>query len=106
MDDAAEAFTSFTANPLSPLSAMFSLPASKSQADEVSNSNIDLREDELMEEDRGENEEADDSQEPLRRIRLVTLDNSQEQEEITEATKLRRSFEVIPLRRSRASYNR
>ena len=104
MDDAAEAFTSFTANPLSPLSSIFSLPASKSQAEEVSDSNIDLREDELMEEDRGENEEADDSPEPLRRIRLVTLDDPQEG--VTEATKLRRSFEVIPLRRSRALYNR
>ena len=106
LDDAVDAFSSitFTSNPLSPLQSIFSLPTSKSQADDVHDSNIDLREDELMEEDRGENEEADDSPELMRRIRVVSIDDPRES--TTEATKLRRTFDVVPLRIARATYSR
>jgi hypothetical protein len=106
LEDASEAFSSFAANPLSPISSFFgALPRSSSTAEEVLESDIDLREEEVMEEDRGENEEADDSPEPLRRIRLLTIDGELEQN-LTDATKLRRTFEAIPLRRNRASYSR
>lgn len=73
---------------------------STSTVAEVREIDIDLREEELMEEDRGAEEEEDDSPSPLRKVRVVKANEGQQ---VTLATKLRRSWEVIPLRWTRAT---
>lgn len=68
LDDASEAINSVIANPLSPLTSIFGGGTAKATTQDVQNNDIDLREDEVLEEDRGEGEEADDSPELLRRV--------------------------------------
>lgn len=103
-EDAADAFNAVVANPLSPFTSMFSGVGSSetgaSTIEEVRESDIDLREEELMEEDRGAEEEDDDSPDLERKVRVVM---TREAEIITDATKLRRTWEVIPLRWTRAT---
>ena len=103
LDDASEVFNNVIANPLGPLTSIFGGPTKTTAAD-VSNNDIDLREDEVLEEDRGEGEEADDSPQPLRRVVIVTVPGNDQG--LTETTKRRRAWEVIPLRRSRAQFTR
>ncbi|KAH8110641.1 hypothetical protein DFH11DRAFT_757113 [Phellopilus nigrolimitatus] len=101
-ENASDVFTTAIVNPLSPLTSMFG-GGPKATIQEVYNSDIDLREDEVLEEDRGAEEEADDSPELMRRVRVVAVS---EGENPTEATRKRRAWEIVPLRRSRALYNR
>ncbi|KAI5122356.1 hypothetical protein M0805_004114 [Coniferiporia weirii] len=104
LENASDVFTNVIVNPLSPLTSIFGGTPKSATAQEVYNSDIDLREDELLEEDRGEGEEADDSPENMRRVRVLSVNEGEQG--ITEATKRRRAWEVIPLRRSRALYTR
>ena len=58
-----------------------------------------------QEEDRTEGEEADDSPENIRRIRVVGV-TEEENGSSTDAAKLRRKWEILPVRRSMALYTR
>ncbi|KAI9570371.1 WD40 repeat-like protein [Boletus coccyginus] len=66
---------------------------------------IDLAEDEMLEQDRGEEGEADDSLEPQRNLRLLSIDPRGTLPEGTNARK-RRQWQVISLRRSAAHRGR
>ena len=103
-DDATEALSAVVSNPLSPFTSIFggagSSKAGSSTVEAVHESDIDLREEELMEEDRGAEEEDDDSPELGRKVRVVMAKVG---EALTDATKLRRAWEVIPLRWTRAT---
>lgn len=103
-EDASEAISTVISNPLSPFTSIFGglgmNKTSTSTVAEVREIDIDLREEELMEEDRGAEEEEDDSPSPLRKVRVVKANEGQQ---VTLATKLRRSWEVIPLRWTRAT---
>ena len=70
----------------------------------TTNSDIDLREDEVLEEDRGEGEEVDDSPELRRDVRVIAVGDHETG--LTELTKRRRAWEVLPLRRTRVIYQR
>ena len=97
--------TVFTA-PLTPFVSLFGKGQNSSATvEDVYRTDIDLREDEVMEEDRTEGEEADDSPENIRRIRVVGV-TEEENGSSTDAAKLRRKWEILPVRRSRALYTR
>ena len=66
---------------------------------------IDLAEDEMLEQDRGEEGEADDSLEPQRNLRLLSIDPRGTLPEGTNARK-RRQWQVISLRRTAAHRGR
>jgi len=103
MEDMTEAVSNVFATPLTPFATLFGkAPAT---AEDVYRSDIDLREDEVLEEDRAEGEEVDDSPENIRRVRVVGVTEG-ENRALTEAAKLRRKWEVLPIRRSRALYTR
>ncbi|THH05170.1 hypothetical protein EW145_g4992 [Phellinidium pouzarii] len=104
LENASDVFNSVIASPLSPLASIFGGPSKSATVQEVYNSDIDLREDELLEEDRGEGEEVDDSQEKFRRVRVLTVNS--DEEGTAETAQRRRTWEVMPLRRSRALYTR
>lgn len=106
MEDVTEAVTNVFAVPLTPLASLFGkAPAPSATVEDVYRGDIDLREDELLEEDRAEGEEIDDSPENIRRVRVIGVAEGEDLS-LTEATKLRRRWEVLPIRRSRALYAR
>ncbi|KZS93461.1 hypothetical protein SISNIDRAFT_454653 [Sistotremastrum niveocremeum HHB9708] len=99
IDEAAEFFQS-TAAFFSP-KTIFSNPmftvVNPANADEVAESNIDLKEDEVLEQDRAEHEELDDSLEKLRRVSIVKLNGAESAPAPVTPAKLRRQWQVIPL---------
>lgn len=86
------AFTFLSGGPTSP----------KATPDEVFNGDIDLNEDDVLEQDRGEEGEVDDSPEWIRRIRVLDLSEF-DIETSGQKARARRFFEVIPLRKSIAT---
>ena len=70
--------------------------------EEVRESDIDLREDELLEQDWGESEELDDSLERIRPVRVLAVDKGEEAR-LGLAARERRTWEVVPLRKNKAS---
>ena len=62
---------------------------------------IDLAEDEVLEEERGEEGEVDDSPEPVRRVRMLTIvDKVKDERLLGPHARARRQWEAVPLRRS------
>ena len=57
---------------------------------------IDLNDDEVLEQERGEEGEVDDSPEPLRRLRILTIVSKESN--LGRNAKLRRKWEVLSLR--------
>jgi len=102
---------SFIDNASAFLSAPFSLLAGsvstqpKSTPEEVFSGDIDLAEDEMLEQDRGEEGEVDDSYEPQRKLRLLSIPARATPPEGTNARK-RRQWQVSSLRRSAAHRGR
>lgn len=100
VDDASEflttgvttAFSFFSGGPLSP----------KATPDEVFNGDIDLHDDEVLEQDRGEEGEVDDSLELMRRMRVLSL-SKEDLDASNPKARLRRQFEIVPLRTSVAT---
>lgn len=96
--DASEAISSALYSPLT----LFGAPPSTPTVEDLHRSDIDLREDEVVEEDRAAGEEADDSLERGRKVRVLAV-NEDDDEHATVAALQRRKWEVVPLRQSRAS---
>jgi len=87
-----------------PLSSFFTGESpTRATPDEVfSGGDIDLKEDEVLEEDRGEEGEVDDSPEPVRRVRVLSItDKVKEERVLGEKAKTRRRWEVISLRKTK-----
>lgn len=95
VDDASEflttgvsqAFSFLSGGPLSP----------KATPDEVFNGDIDLNDDQVLEHERGEEGEVDDSSEAGRKIRVLPL-SSEALSALGPQTQARQQFEVTPLR--------
>lgn len=62
--------------------------------EEVASVGVDLAEDEILEEERGEEAEVDDSPDPKREVLIV----SSETLDLVEKAKRRRQWEITPLR--------
>lgn len=86
------AFSFLSGGPMSP----------KATPEEVFNGDIDLNEDEVLEHERGEEGEVDDSPEAFRAIRVLSL-TSNDLNALGEKARTRQRFQVIPLRKSIAT---
>lgn len=103
--DDASAF--LTTNIFRPLEGVFTgglgNAAGRSTAEEVHNASLDLGDDEVLEEDRAEENEVDDSPEMVRRVRVVGIaDKDSKDKGLGEKTKKRRMWVAQGLRRSNA----
>ncbi|KAI0319055.1 hypothetical protein OF83DRAFT_1112585 [Amylostereum chailletii] len=101
MDDASDAIATAFRSPMSlfsiPNLQNIQMPTSPSAPQET----FDLREDEIEEQDRAEENEADDSPEKGRKARVVGT-REEEDKRLGESAKRRRLWEVLPLRRAPA----
>ena len=76
-------------------------PSASASATEVQKGEFDLREDELSEVDRVEEDGIDDSPDPLRRVRVISLASGVD-EDVGPRSRERRRWEIIPLLKSKA----
>ncbi|KAJ7492080.1 hypothetical protein FB451DRAFT_1216908 [Mycena latifolia] len=99
IDDAHAFISSAITSPLS----FFSGAAAPATPEAVFSSDIDLGEDEVLEEERGEEAEIDDSPEWGRSVRVLGIINkSKEEREIVEKARNRRRWQITPLRQTNA----
>lgn len=66
---------------------------------------IDLRDDEILDLDRGIEGEVDDSPDLLRVVRVVTISPTDYDKTVEPYKALRRKWELLPLRANRLSYH-
>lgn len=103
IDDAAQLLSSAISVPFSIFGS--AKPPSSTTPDNVfSSGDIDLREDEILEQDRSEEGEVDDSPEKLRRLRVIAI-AKEEMNMSGEKARWRRQWDVIPLRASKNRTN-
>lgn len=95
-DNASDFISSAVATPLSFFSGSKST-SPKATPEDVFHEGIDLTEDEVLEQERGEEGEADDSPELMRRLRVLTIDPGDPQPDGINARK-RRQWEILTLR--------
>lgn len=106
LDDATAFLSSAISSPISFLGFAAGSPP-KSTPEEVSKSDIDLNEDEILEQERGEEGEVDDSTEAIRKVRVLSIANKMKEDRaLGEKTRARRRWQVIPLRKSKSSNSR
>ncbi|KAJ6601263.1 WD40 repeat-like protein [Mycena vulgaris] len=87
----------------SPLSFFSGVTAPQATPEAVFSSDIDLGEDEVLEEERGEEAEVDDSPEWGRSVRVLgIIDKSKEERGIVEKARNRRRWQITPLRATNA----
>lgn len=100
MDDAHAFISSAITTPLS----LFGLPSpNKATPEAVFDTHIDLGEDEVLEEERGEEAEVDDAPEWGRKVRVLGIVNkSREEKEIIEKARNRRRWQITALRKTDA----
>jgi hypothetical protein len=99
IDDASEFLTSSFLTPISYLTGNSS--SQQARPDEVFNGDIDLAEDEVLEEDKGEEAEVDNSPDLGRKLRVVavsTAEKSMMDLLLSEKARKRRKWVVTPLR--------
>ena len=78
----------------------------KATPDQVfDNGDIDLLDDEILDLDRSEEGEVDDSPDLLRFVRVVTVSPTDYDKTVTPYKALRRKWELLPLRATRAQYH-
>lgn len=80
---------------------MQNAPSASASAADVQKGEFDLREDELSEVDRAEEDGIDDSPDPVRRVRVISL-ASGVGDDVGPRARERRRWEIIPLLRSKA----
>ncbi|KAJ7110375.1 WD40 repeat-like protein [Mycena crocata] len=86
-----------------PLSFFSGTPTPQATPEAVFSSHIDLGEDEVLEEERGEEAEVDDSPEWGRKVRVLGITNkSREEREIVEKARNRRRWQLTSLRQTDA----
>jgi len=102
VDDASEFLVTGVSNAFSFLSGAGVPTSPKATPDEVFNGDIDLNEEEVLEQDRGEEGEVDDSQEAIRRMRVLSL-TREEVNASGQKARARRQFEIMPLRKAIAT---
>jgi len=102
VDDASEFLVTGVSNAFSFLSGAKIPTSPKATPDEVFNGDIDLHEAEVLEQDRGEEGEVDDSPELIRKLQVLCLT----QEDLNasgQKARTRQQFEIIPLRKAIAT---
>jgi hypothetical protein len=100
IDDASEFIASNIIGPISYLTG--GPPPSPARPDQVFGGEIDLNEDEVVEEERGEEAEVDDAPDQTRKVRLVAITTADKDKLgglLPEAAMQRRKWIVAPLRR-------
>ena len=105
IDDASEFISSAISTPLS---SFFSVtaPVPQPNPEEVFSGNIDLNENEVVDDERGEEGEVDDSHELGRKVRMLAIDRKEESDKaLGEKAKIRRQWQVVGLRRHDARRN-
>ncbi|KAF8921877.1 hypothetical protein CPB85DRAFT_1209376 [Mucidula mucida] len=96
LDDATQLISSTLAAPFSFFSGTTS---PNSTPEDVSQNGVDLKEEEVLEEDRGEEAEVDDSPEMSRPVRMLTIANSaMDDHHLVENARNRRRWQIVPLR--------
>jgi hypothetical protein len=104
IDDASEFISSAISTPLSFFSGLAPVPQAKPE--EVFSGTIDLDENEVVDEERGDEWEVDDSYEPGRKVRMLTITRKEESDKaLGEKTRARRQWQIISLRRHDARTN-
>jgi len=78
--------------------------ATVSPAD-VQKGGFDLKEDEVLEQDRQESDEVDDSPDPLRKVRVIGITQHDLEQTNAQAAR-RRTWEIVPLLRNRKNFTR
>ncbi|KAF8913240.1 hypothetical protein CPB84DRAFT_1812115 [Gymnopilus junonius] len=104
LDDASRFIASNILTPFSLLTTGQPAPA-PARPDEVFNGDIDLNEDELVEDERGEEAEVDDSPEMGRKVKVVAVPTAEKgmlDLLVSEKMRRRRQWDVFPLRLSNA----
>ncbi|KZT30917.1 WD40 repeat-like protein [Neolentinus lepideus HHB14362 ss-1] len=97
IDDASAFLTSAISTPFSFLSGSRNM---QSNPEEIFGGELELHDDEILEQDRGEEGEVDDSLDPIRRVRVLGVTDESDKG-LGEKATLRRKWEVIPLRETR-----
>jgi len=97
VDDASEYLSASVSNAFSFLSGGPASP--KARPDEVFNGDIDLNDDEVLEQEKGEEAEVDDSPDLIRRLHMLSMRQADLDASVSNA-QTRRQFEILPLRRS------
>ena len=81
-------------------------PVPQPNPEEVFSGNIDLNENEVVDDERGEEGEVDDSHELGRKVRMLAIDRKEESDKaLGEKAKIRRQWQVVGLRRHDARRN-
>ncbi|KIM71530.1 hypothetical protein PILCRDRAFT_752748 [Piloderma croceum F 1598] len=102
VDDASDFLVTGVSNAFSFLSGAEVSTAPKATPDEVFNGDIDLKEEEVLEQDRGEEGEVDDSPEAIRRMRVLAL-TQVDLNTSGHKARARWQFEITPLRKAVAT---
>jgi len=97
VDDASEFLSTSVTNTFSFLSGGPISP--KATPDDVFNGEIDLQEDSILEQERGEELEVDDAPDWIRKIRMLSL-RPKDLETVGQKAGKRRQFQIIPLRKA------
>ncbi|KAH6917119.1 hypothetical protein BKA70DRAFT_1367634 [Coprinopsis sp. MPI-PUGE-AT-0042] len=103
LDDASDFFTNTIRNPMSFLGAS---QAPLTKPEDVFNGSIELDDDDVLENERGEEAEVDDSPELARRVRVIAVDPTEDLEfkslAMNEQKRKRRTWDVYPIRKANA----
>jgi len=102
VDDASEFLVTGVSSAFSFLSGAGVPTSPKATPDEVFNGDIDLSESEVLEQDRGEEGEVDDSVEAIRRMRMLSL-TREDLNASGHKARARRQFVITPLRNAIAT---
>jgi hypothetical protein len=98
IDDASEFISSAISTPLSFFSVIAPVP--QANPEEVFSGTIDLDENEVVDEERGEEGEVDDSREPGRKVRMLVITRKEESDKaLGEQARARRQWQIVSLRR-------
>lgn len=103
MDNAAEFITSNIFTPISLLTGSSAPPPAR--PDELFNADIDLTEEEIVDEEKGEEGEVDDSPELGRKVKIITVPTEEKKMMdllLSEKARNRRKWVVVPLRTKQA----
>lgn len=104
IDDASEFISSAISTPLSFFSVIAPVP--QPRPEEVFSGTIDLDENEVVDDERGEEGEVDNSHELRRKVRMLTIVDKQENDKaLGEKARVRRQWKVVALRRHDARMN-
>ncbi|KAJ3763157.1 hypothetical protein EV360DRAFT_34163 [Lentinula raphanica] len=102
INDASEFLTSSLSGLASPFSSLFAGSANTAHpTSNMTSIGIELTDDEVLEEDKGDEAEVDDSDELKREVRMLTVSNEDKNGQgwnMTEGARMRRTFEVVSLR--------